>query len=144
MIDGILSLYHITIEEFKLYNTHLTNYRNLLPGTKLKIPFLSLENEQILKKTESFISDYYPVIEELSETEMKNEVKEVFLEKEVESEVKEVEKIVEQSKSEIKPEIKPEVKPQVIKVYPYPGIMPIYSRYSGHINPMNRIKDDKN
>ncbi len=62
-INEILDNYHLTIDDLRTNNLHVTDFKNIQCGTKLKIPFLSEENKQILKKSEPFIQDYYPTVE---------------------------------------------------------------------------------
>lgn len=52
-------------------NLHITDFKNLRPGMKLKIPFISKPIIDTLEETESFISDYYPSLK----TDFKEEVK---------------------------------------------------------------------
>lgn len=63
-MNDILNLYHITYDELKEHNNHITDFRNLVSGTKLLIPLVHEEIEQILEKTEGFVMDYYPKITE--------------------------------------------------------------------------------
>lgn len=64
-IDDILNVYHLELEELKKYNYHVTDFYNLVAGTKIMIPLLKEEVEQILERTESFVMDYYPKVETL-------------------------------------------------------------------------------
>lgn len=69
-VESILNHYNISLEELKANNHHITDFNNLICGTKLLIPNLTSEVEQILNTTESFVMDYYPKIsEELSKVE---------------------------------------------------------------------------
>ena len=63
-ITDILNNYHLTLEEVKKYNTHITDFNNLIGGTKLMIPLIKQEINQILDKTEVFVKNYYPKITE--------------------------------------------------------------------------------
>lgn len=63
-VDDIINIYHITIDELKYHNTHITDFNNLQSGVKLLIPLISQEVEQVLKKTEGFVMEYYPKITE--------------------------------------------------------------------------------
>ena len=62
-INDIIDMYHLTLEEVKKYNQHITNLDYIIPGTKIIIPILTEEVKQILEGTESFVMDYYPKIE---------------------------------------------------------------------------------
>lgn len=61
-IEEILETYKVSLEELKIVNMHITDFRNLVAGTKVKIPLISEEIEQILEKTESFVMNYYPKV----------------------------------------------------------------------------------
>lgn len=52
--------YQCEISDITSNNLHITDYKNLKAGMKLKIPFLSKPVMETLEETESFISDYYP------------------------------------------------------------------------------------
>ena len=62
-IDSIINLYNLTLDEIKDLNTHISNWNNLIPGTRLKLPSISdaLTNE--INDIEPFIEDYYPRID---------------------------------------------------------------------------------
>lgn len=62
----ILSLYNLTKEELVKENKHITSWRNLVPGTKLKIPPIPENVEQGIKDMEPFIEDYYPKLKNIS------------------------------------------------------------------------------
>lgn len=74
-LEDILGLYKLSFEELKSYNLHITDFKNLLCGMKIKIPLISEEIEQVLDNTESFVKDYYPKIVEVIEEEKKVEEK---------------------------------------------------------------------
>lgn len=61
-VDDILNNYHIELDELVRHNTHITDFNRLLSGSKLMIPIISKEVEQVLDKTEGFVMDYYPKI----------------------------------------------------------------------------------
>ena len=54
--------YQCEISDITSNNLHITDFRNLKPGMKLKIPFLTKPIMETLEETESFISDYYPTL----------------------------------------------------------------------------------
>lgn len=64
-VSDILDIYHLSFDDLKSNNLHITNFKKIIPGTKLKIPFLGEEIKQILESSESFVEDYYPVVERL-------------------------------------------------------------------------------
>ena len=75
-IDDICNAYHVNIDELKANNSHVTDFKNLMGGIKLRIPIITEEVEQILSKTEAFVANYYNMIsEEISDFE------EIFFEK---------------------------------------------------------------
>ena len=61
-VDAILNAYHITLNELKKYNSHITDFSNLIGGIKLMIPVVNQEISQILDSTEGFVMEYYPKI----------------------------------------------------------------------------------
>lgn len=77
-VNEILDNYHLTINDLRTNNQHVTDFKNIQSGTKLKIPFLSEENKQILKTSEPFIQDYYPTVEKYGfEPKEENKIEEV-------------------------------------------------------------------
>ncbi len=108
----ILNMYHIRLEELKMYNNHITDFYHLISGTKLLIPVMTEEVEQILEKTEGFVMDYYPKITE------------------------DLIPALEESDSQIKPKAEErtnEIKQEdsVERRMPYPGIVPPRNPYKG-------------
>lgn len=63
-VEDILNSYHIELDELISHNSHITDFNRLISGSKLMIPIISREVEQILDKTEGFVMDYYPKISE--------------------------------------------------------------------------------
>lgn len=63
-VNDILNMYHIELDELIKHNSHITDFNRLLSGSKILIPNISKEVEQILDKTEVFVADYYPKISE--------------------------------------------------------------------------------
>lgn len=105
-IEDILKMYHLELDELISINLHITDFHHLQSGTKIKIPMLSAEVEQILDSTESFVQRYYPKMEEFKE--------------EVKPEEKSMENI---ENKEIKEPVVPEqLKREERKAYP--GILP--------------------
>lgn len=70
-IEDILALYKLSFDELVSYNLHITDFKNLVCGMKIKIPLISNEIEQILESTESFVKDYYPKIVDIVEENVK-------------------------------------------------------------------------
>ncbi|MGM9969768.1 MAG: LysM peptidoglycan-binding domain-containing protein [Anaeroplasma sp.] len=85
-IDDIINTYNVTLADLKKSNNHITDFNNLVGGTKLRIPMISEEIEQILETTESFISDYYSKISDeiLNDFEQRNKVLSENTKKEIE------------------------------------------------------------
>ena len=54
--------YQCELSDITSNNLHITDFKNLKPGMKLKIPFLTKPIMEVLEETESFISDYYPTL----------------------------------------------------------------------------------
>ena len=59
-ISKIADGYHLSYNDIKANNLHITDFYHLAAGTKLKIPFITKEKQEVLEETEPFISDYYP------------------------------------------------------------------------------------
>lgn len=117
-ITDILNNYHLTFEDIKKHNTHITDFNNLIGGTKLLIPLMKQEVVQILDKTEVFVKKYYPKITEdiIPYTyETKEEVNENLLDSD---------SIVKESTN-----LRNEQSNNVIKGVPYPGILPPKAPY---------------
>jgi hypothetical protein len=62
-IRAIADNYQCEVSDITSNNLHITDFKNLKPGMKLRIPFLSKPIIDTLEETESFISDYYPSID---------------------------------------------------------------------------------
>lgn len=107
-------MYHLERKEIEMANLHLTDFDHLSVGTKIKIPLLTEEVEQILEHTESFVMDYYPQVEEIRAS--KEEMPKQQEEKEAD---------------EIKEEVKKEERNPFPKGRAYPGILPPKSKYRG-------------
>lgn len=58
-LSDILNYYNITFEDLKLNNLHITDFKNLRAGTKIKIPNISSNIEQVLNNTEPLVSSYF-------------------------------------------------------------------------------------
>ena len=59
-IDRIASIYNMTIQEIKNSNEHISDWRKLIPGTKIRLPAIPDHVRDELEDTEPFIEDYYP------------------------------------------------------------------------------------
>lgn len=107
-ISGILEAYGLTFEEIYEYNRHITDFNNLICGTKLWIPLLSEEISDILDNSEGFVDNKISKLKDIEITEEKssNEA---------------------QEKNIIKPK-----NDERIKLKAYPGILPPKSLYEGN------------
>ncbi|MGM9971970.1 MAG: hypothetical protein ACI35W_06140 [Anaeroplasmataceae bacterium] len=54
-IDEIIDNYHITLDDLKMENRHITDFLNIAPGTKLRITPITLETIQILDTSEPLV-----------------------------------------------------------------------------------------
>ena len=79
-IRAIADNYQCEISDITSNNLHITDFKNLKPGMKLRIPFLSKPIIDTLEETESFISDYYPSID--TKFNKKEVIKEEIIEEE--------------------------------------------------------------
>ena len=61
-IERIANVYNMTIYEIKTNNTHISDWRHLIPGTKIMLPAIPDYVKDELDDTEPFIEDYYPKI----------------------------------------------------------------------------------
>lgn len=62
-IEKIANLYNLTVDEIKKINTHIRDWNNLLPGTKLRLPEISDMLNDEINNVEPFIEEYYPKID---------------------------------------------------------------------------------
>ena len=62
-LEKIASIYNLTINEIKNLNTHISNWKELIPGTRIKLPPIPEAINDELNDTEPFIEDYYPKID---------------------------------------------------------------------------------
>lgn len=147
-IDEILEAYHISLNELKEYNRHITDFNNLVCGLKLKVPYLKEETEQILEGTEVFVEKYYknvvdafdeeereeystPLDELVEEKNENEEISEIEVEKNNNTDIKQNERIDEKILNTVKYErviLPPKGNPKIIA---YPGITPPKRPYGG-------------
>lgn len=140
-LQNIMDLYHVSYEEIISYNAHITDFRNLICGMKVKVPLLSEEVEQILNYSEGFITPYYEKIKDLNipVTEVPVEM-DSPLEKRLEDEdivlndavipLPMVEKKENVPIKKINEIFLPKNEQRIRR--PYPGILPPRSGYNGH------------
>lgn len=72
VVNTILNMYNLTMTELVDLNKHITNWNNLVPGTRIKLPAISEAITEELNDVEPFIEDYYPKID-LTRFESKDE-----------------------------------------------------------------------
>ena len=85
--------YQCEISDITSNNLHITDFKNLKPGMKLRIPFLTKPIIETLEETESFIKDYYPNLNEKFDNKVNLEKDDIPEELVVEEKVKEPEEI---------------------------------------------------
>lgn len=56
--------YHVSFDEIRDYNPHISRFNDLPFGIKLRIPVLSHEVNQILDSSEILVESFYDSIEE--------------------------------------------------------------------------------
>ena len=110
-IKMIADNYQCEISDITSNNLHITDFKNLKAGMKLRIPFLTKPIMETLEETESFISDYYPSLDANFKDKKKKEEKkeEQVIPIPIEIENEEVIEVTEEIKEEIKRDIKKEV-----------------------------------
>ena len=59
-LDRIAKMYNLSIIEVKANNTHISDWKHLIPGTKIRLPTIPEYLSDELDNTEPFIEDYYP------------------------------------------------------------------------------------
>ena len=74
-IKMIADNYQCEISDITSNNLHITDFKNLKAGMKLRIPFLTKPIMETLEETESFISDYYPSLDANFKDKKKKEEK---------------------------------------------------------------------
>lgn len=74
-ISEILEAYGLTFEELYEYNRHITDFNNLICGTKLWIPLLSEEISDILDNSEGFVDNKISKLKDIMVNEEKNIIK---------------------------------------------------------------------
>ena len=73
-VERISQIYNLSVEEIKKINTHIRDWNNLIPGTKIRLPEISEQINNEIDNVEPFIEEYYPRIKEESSIE-NNELK---------------------------------------------------------------------
>lgn len=136
-LEKIMFMYEVTEDEIKEVNKHIKNFRNLIPGSKLKIPTITENIDDEIMEMEPFVEDYYPKNDYEEEQEVMLEPEEPLVEVESslkdETEVKEVQIDINKETRESLP--KEKEKPEKaspkhkLNYYPYYYYNPYYGRY---------------
>lgn len=58
-VQDILKNYNISLDDLKVCNLHITNFSDLKPATKLRIPSINSETVEVLNQSEPLVSQYY-------------------------------------------------------------------------------------
>lgn len=72
-LDDILIYYGISFDDLKVNNLHITDFKHIAPGTRLKIPTISEQTIQTLNETEPLVMDYYNNDAIIKENDTENE-----------------------------------------------------------------------
>ncbi len=59
-IEKIALNYQLDIDEIKAHNKYIKDWEHLIPGTKLRLPEISIALNEELDNYEPFIEEYYP------------------------------------------------------------------------------------
>ena len=71
-----MDIYHVSFDEIRDYNPHISSFNDLPFGMKLRIPVLSHEVNQVLDSSEILVESFYDSIEKKIEFEENNNKKE--------------------------------------------------------------------
>lgn len=82
-LKKIAFLYGLDEEELQKENKHIRVWERLIPGTKLKVPYIPEAVDQDINSMEPFVEDYYPKLK-LDSATMANPTVEVQIKKEPE------------------------------------------------------------
>lgn len=120
--------YQCEINDITSNNLHITDFKNLKAGMKIKIPLLSKPIMDVLEETESFISDYYPNLSE--------QIKEGFSKKAEETKIEgdiNVEEIADDIKEENRKQFSSDIKQSIQSKFN--DNQQIQSMYKGNVTP---------
>lgn len=65
-IDKIANNYNLTVDEIKVINQHISNWDNIIAGTKLLLPNIPERIKDELNDIEPFIEEYYPKLSDFN------------------------------------------------------------------------------
>lgn len=77
-IEKIAHNYNLTVDEIKVLNQHISNWDNIIAGSKLILPNIPERIKDEINDIEPFIEDYYPKISDMNfnKIEEEKEIKE--------------------------------------------------------------------
>ncbi len=75
-LDRIANIYNLSIMEIKTNNTHISDWKHLIPGTKIRLPSIPEYLSDELDNTEPFIEDYYPKLNAKAKINIEKEIME--------------------------------------------------------------------
>lgn len=122
-VEKIALLYSLSIDEIKKINTHIIDWNNLIPGTKLRLPEISDGLNNDIDNVEPFIEEYYPRINE-----------DIFINKDEKIISNEISSYQESQQKKVN-----KVKPSYIYQYPYYYNYP-YNQFKRNTNIKRKIK----
>lgn len=64
-IEKIAHNYNLTVDEIKVLNQHISNWDNIIAGSKLILPNIPERIKDEINDIEPFIEDYYPKISDM-------------------------------------------------------------------------------
>lgn len=76
-LDRIAKMYNLSIIEVKANNTHISDWKHLIPGTKIRLPTIPEYLSDELDNTEPFIEDYYPKLNTQTKINIEKEIPEI-------------------------------------------------------------------
>ena len=76
-LDRIAKMYNLSIIEVKANNTHISDWKHLIPGTKIRLPTIPEYLSDELDNTEPFIEDYYPKLNTKTKINIEQEIPEI-------------------------------------------------------------------
>ena len=72
-IEKIAHNYNLTVDEIKVLNQHISNWDNIIAGSKLILPNIPERIKDELNDIEPFIEDYYPKISDMKFNKIEEE-----------------------------------------------------------------------
>lgn len=72
-IEKIAHNYNLTVDEIKVLNQHISNWDNIIAGSKLILPNIPERIKDEINDIEPFIEDYYPKISDMKFNKIEEE-----------------------------------------------------------------------